>query len=343
MQRLLGIAASLALAPTAIVAGVETIQTSDGRIVGALESDVIVYQGVPFAAPPVGELRWRAPQPVKARQGVLAADSYKPQCMQVGSPLPTMPVEPVSEDCLYLNVWARARSENRKRPVMVYVHGGQFRRGSPSTPLYWGAELARTHDVVIINIAYRIGALGFLVHPELTAESEHRASGNYGLLDMIAALRWIKRNVDAFGGDPDNVTLFGQSAGAWAVNKLMISPLARGLFHRAIAQSGGDMGPTRTAEGLAVLVDAEKSGVAFAATLGARTIAELRRVPAEDIAASKFDGLPEIPHSNAALPIVDGYVIPGDTLTLYAAAQQAPVPLLLGLQRRGRLHDANAG
>ncbi len=320
----------LALAAAAAHSDTSVVSIDSGRVEGTTENGLSIYKGIPFAAPPVGNLRWRAPQPIPASRDVYKAAAFKPQCMQLGPPLPTMPVEPSSEDCLYLNVWAPATTSQTKRAVMVWIHGGQFRRGSPSTPLYWGDELARNHGVVVINISYRVGALGFLAHPELTAESDHRASGNYGLMDLIAALQWVQRNAAAFGGDPQNVTIFGQSAGAWAVNKLMISPLARGLFHRAIAQSGGDMGPSRTGEGLAILVDAEKSGVAFAETFGAHSIKELREVPGDKIVASTFDGVPEIPHSNAALPIVDGYVVPADTYSLYDAGKQANVPLLLG-------------
>lgn len=307
-----------------------TVAVESGRVQGVIENGVSIYKGIPFAAAPVGDLRWHPPQPVAPWRDVYKAVAFKPQCMQIGPPLPTMPEEPRSEDCLYLNVWAPARSSPARRAVMVWIHGGQFRRGSPSTPLYWGDELARNHDVVVINISYRLGALGFLAHPELTAESAHHVSGNYGLLDTIAALRWVQRNAAAFGGDPERITIFGQSAGAWVVNKLMISPLARGLFHAAIAQSGGDMGPTRTAEGMAILSDAEKSGIAFVETFGVRSIKQLRQVGADRIAASTFDGVPGIPHSDATLPIVDGYVIPEDTFTIYAAGKQANVPLLLG-------------
>lgn len=320
----------LALVATSTHADTNRIRLDGGWVEGVTEDGVSIYKGIPFAAPPVGDLRWRAPQPASAWKDVYEATSFKPQCMQLGPPLPSMPEEPTSEDCLYLNVWAPARASTAKRAVMVFIYGGQFRRGSPSTPLYWGDQLARNDDVIVINVSYRVGALGFLVHPELTAESEHHASGNYGLMDVIAALHWVQRNAAAFGGDPHRVTVFGHSAGAWVVNKLMISPLATDLFHAAIAESGGDMGPTRTGEGLAVLADAEKSGAAFAATFGAHSIAELRKVSAQQITASTFDGLPEIPHSNAALPIVDGYVIPSDTYSLYEAGKQAHVPLLLG-------------
>lgn len=264
------------------------VHTTRGLVQGVREADAVVYKGIPIAEPPVGDLRWRAPRPARQWQGVLATREYKPQCSQVGPPLPTMPVEPVSEDCLYLNLWVPAvAAKGTKLPVMVYLHGGAFRLGSPSTPLYHGHKLASTYQVITVNLAYRVGPIGLLVHPELSAESEHKVSGNYGLLDMIAGLRWARDNIESFGGDPGNITIFGQSAGAWAVNKLMISPPARGLFHAAIAQSGGDMGPTRTPEGMAILRDAEKSGVAFAATLGAHSISELRKVSAQAISSAR--------------------------------------------------------
>jgi para-nitrobenzyl esterase len=318
---LLTASAALSTAPVAKIEG--------GPIQGTIAGEVVVYRGVPFAALPVGDLRWRAPQPVQRWSGTLKANQYKPQCMQLGPPLPTMPVEPVSEDCLYLNIWAPAKPTSARRPVMVYLYGGHFDKGSASTPLYWGDGLAKK-GVIVVNVGYRVGALAFLAHPELTAESSQHASRNYGLLDTIAGLRWVHASIDAFGGDPDNVTIFGQSAGAWVINKLTISPLSRGLFHRAIAESGGDMGPAHTRDGMAVLRDAEKTGVAFASALGANSVADLRKIPAETIIELNFDGVPEIPNSNAKLPIVDGYAIPDDTYTLYSKGMQAHVPLLLG-------------
>jgi para-nitrobenzyl esterase len=307
-----------------------SVSIDTGRLAGVREGSIVAYQGIPFAQPPVGNLRWKPPQRAKRWTGTLNADTYKPQCMQLGPPLPTMPVEPNSEDCLYLNLWAPASQDESKRAVMVFLYGGTFRRGSASTPLYWGDQLSKSNGVIVVNLAYRLGPLGFLAHPELTAESSHHVSGNYGLLDMIAGLEWVQRNIAAFGGDPKNVTVFGQSAGAWALNKLMISPLAIGLFSKAIAESGGDMGPTRTAEGIAVLEDAEKTGAAFVTALGAKSIAELRQMSAEKIVAAQFKGLAGIPHSDGSLPIQDGYVIPGDTHELYAAGKQAKIPLLIG-------------
>jgi para-nitrobenzyl esterase len=328
---------SRSMPPAAAAAEAPTIRTDRGILQGVREGDITVYKGVPFTAPPVGELRWQAPQGDRPWYAVLRADQFKPQCMQTEPPLPNMPAEPVSEDCLYLNIWvpASAPTSNTKaataapaasastaaRPVMVFIHGGGFTSGSASTPLYWGGELSRRYGVIVVNLSYRVGALGFLAHPQLTAESNNHASGNYGLLDVIAGLRWIRRNIEAFGGDPDNVTIFGQSAGAWVVNNLMISPLAARLFHAAIAQSeGGDMAPAGSADGMALLEQAQRDGVGFARSLGAQSIAELRQIPADKIAAASFK----------SWPIVDGYVVPQDPYALYASGKQADVPLLLG-------------
>jgi para-nitrobenzyl esterase len=324
------VATALTLLSGAGCSSAEPVSIDTGLVSGVINGEIVTYRGIPFAEPPVGDLRWKPPQIAKRWNGTLKADAYRPQCMQLGPPLPTMPEESSSEDCLYLNLWAPLPHAGSRRPVMVYLYGGGFRRGSASTPLYWGGELAKNKGVIVVNLAYRLGPLGFLVHPELTAESPHHVAGNYGLLDMIAGLEWVQRNIAAFGGDPANVTVFGQSAGAWAINKLMISPLARGLFNKAIAESGGDMGPARTAEGIAVLSDAEKSGVAFATSLGARSIAELRRMPADKITAAPFSGLPEIPHYDGSGAVLDGYVIPADTYALYTAGRQADIPLLIG-------------
>ena len=324
------VATALTLLSGTGCSGAVPVSIDTGLVSGVSQGNIVTYKGIPFAEPPVGDLRWKPPRIAKRWKGTLKADTYKPQCMQLGPPLPTMPEEPRSEDCLYLNLWAPAPHGSSRRPVMVYLYGGGFRQGSASTPLYWGDELAKNNGVIVVNLAYRLGPLGFLVHPELTAESPHHAAGNYGLLDMIAGLEWVQRNIAAFGGDPANVTVFGQSAGAWAINKLMISPLARGLFNKAIAESSGDMGPARTAEGMAVLSDAEKSGIAFATSLGARSIAELRRMPADKITAASFSGLPEIAHYDGSGPVLDGYVIPADTFAVYSAGKQADIPLLIG-------------
>jgi para-nitrobenzyl esterase len=292
-----------------------TAKTGTGFVRGVLDENVIAYKGLPFATPPLGNLRWREPQPVNHWKGVLAANRFPSQCSQLGPPLSTMPEEPTSEDCLYLNLWTPAKHSNRKLPVMVFFYGGEFLRGSASTPLYASGGLPKATGIILVTLNYRVGALGFLAHPELSAESPHRVSGNYALLDAIAGLKWIQRNVSAFGGDPHRVTIFGQSAGSQLVSLLMISPPARGLFSAAIAESNANMGP-----GMLVLADAERSGAAFSESLGAKSLADLRKIPAEKITASPFE----------AWPNVDGYVIPDETYSLYARGRQAPVPLLLG-------------
>ena len=203
-----------------------------------------------LAAPPVGELRWKAPQPVRDWRGALECKSWPASAMQA-KPVPLMmwteefiaPPEPLSEDCLYLNVWTPAKSAKERVPVLVWIYGGGFNGGATSFPVHDGARLAK-RGVVLVSVAYRVGVLGFYAHPELSAESPQHASGNYGLLDMIASLQWIQRNIAAFGGDPQRVTIFGESAGGIAVSMLSASPLARGLFHGAISQSGGSFGPS---------------------------------------------------------------------------------------------------
>jgi para-nitrobenzyl esterase len=308
----------------------KTQRLDSGLVQGVVDDNIAVYKGIPFASPPLGNLRWKPPQPPQHWKGVLKADQFPSQCSQLGPPLPTMPEEPTSEDCLYLNVWAPRRPEKANRPVMVFFYGGGFRHGSASTPLYASGGLPKSTGVVLVTVNYRVGPLGFLAHPELTAESPHHVSGNYALLDAIAGLQWVRRNIATMGGDPTNVTVFGQSAGSYLVNKLMISPLAKGLYQRAIAESGADMGPIRTDKGMGVLGEAEQGGIAFAKSFGVGSIAELRNLPADKITASEFPGLPKVYGTNQALPIVDGYVIPDDPYTLYARGRQAPVPLLLG-------------
>jgi len=277
---------ALLLVCAAAQADVSAITTDAGAVRGVLEDGAVVYKGIPFAEPPLANLRWKEPQAVKPWKGVRNASEFPPQCSQLGPPLPTMPEEPTSEDCLYLNLWTPESKTETKRPVMVYFYGGQFRRGSASTPLYASGGLTKATGVILVTVNYRVGPLGFLTHPELSAESPHRVSGNYALMDAIAALKWVRANVGAFGGDADNVTIFGQSAGSLLVHYLMISPPARGLFHRVIAQSNADLGPMSTAEGMALLKDTEAAGVAFARSLGATSLAELRRIPAQTISAS---------------------------------------------------------
>jgi len=303
-----------------------TAKVEQGRLQGAKEESLTVYRGIPFAAPPVGELRWRAPQPAARWEGVRRADKFAPECVQGnfgagsgGGQAPAM-----SEDCLYLNVWTPAKSASERIPVLVWIYGGGFNGGATSIPTYSGVVLAQK-GVVLVSIAYRVGALGFLAHPELSAESAEHVSGNYGLFDMIAALQWIKKNIAAFGGDPNKVTIFGESAGGIAVSMLCASPLATGLFEGAISESGGSFGPPRRAgqpgENMRLLADAERDGMEFARTAGATSIAELRKMPAEKLLAAT---------RGLAWPNIDGWVIPSDQYTLYEKKQYNDTPILIG-------------
>jgi para-nitrobenzyl esterase len=309
--------ATLALASPAGAA----VRTSDGLLEGVRQGDVLVYEGVPFAAPPVGDLRWRPPQPVKPWSGVRKADAAGPGCVQT-TPPPTSPGRggAYSEDCLYLNVWRPAKASG-PLPVMVWFYGGGFSGGSAAWDLFDASALAR-HGVMVITFNYRLGALGFLALPELTRESPHHASGNYGYMDAIAALKWVQRNAAALGGDPRRVTLFGQSAGAIMISDLVISPEARGLFSGAIGESGGDFSPPDTAVGgPKTLAPAEKLGADYAAKLGGPTLEALRKLPAERFLPSPPD----------ARPIVDGWIVPTGAAEAFAAGRQTDVPMLIGV------------
>jgi para-nitrobenzyl esterase len=295
------------------------VMTECGRVQGVAEPGLAVYKGIPFAAPPVGDLRWRAPQPAAKWEGVRQAIEFAPDPYQGDGK------GNVSEDCLYLNIWTPAKAATDKVPVLVWIYGGGFSFGSTSTPVHNGEHLARK-GVVLVTINYRVGPLGFLAHPELSAESPHHVSGNFGLLDQIAALRWVKRNIAAFGGDPDKVTIFGESAGGISVSMLCASPEAKGLFRGAISQSGGSFGPSRPTtypgENMKPLTEAEQAGVAFSKRAGATSIAELRK-----IAPGK---LPPGWGSGSAWPIIDGWVVPDDQYKLYEAGKYNDVAILVG-------------
>ncbi len=304
------------------------VRISTGLILGTTDkNEVTAYLGIPFAAPPVGELRWRPPQAAARWEGIRKADHFGASCMQnePGSRLPWteefMTQGAVSEDCLFLNVWTPAESVNEKHPVMVYFYGGGFNEGSSSVAVYNGAELARK-GVVVVTPNYRVGPLGFLVHPELTKESPHHSSGNYGLLDQIAALEWVQKNIAAFGGDPNRVTIFGQSAGAISVADLMRSPLAKGLFARAIAESGPGLFPENLHGGGETLEQREQQGLKYAGAKGAHSLAELRALPASEffIATPGTTGAPSV----SAFPVTDGWV-----LTAQHPAHEAP--LMVGM------------
>jgi para-nitrobenzyl esterase len=300
----------------------EPIQVTGGSVTGTptiqWTPGVRLYRGIPYAAAPVGDLRWRAPQPVVPWTGVKAADHFGAACMQ-----PSTDTEGnawreglgiTSEDCLFVNVWTPAQSAEAHLPVVVFVHGGGNMRGAASENQYDGAYFAKK-GVVFVNFNYRMNVFGFLAHPELTSESEHHSSGNYALLDQIAALKWVQDNIAKFGGDPGNVMVFGHSAGSSNVSSLLASPLAHGLFQRALLQSGVNIAKGTT------LADAEKNGASYAASLGAKSIADLRKMPAEDLIKS-------LPRQNGA--IVDGWVLPQDVYSTFAAGKQNDVPLIVG-------------
>ncbi|MBC2778926.1 carboxylesterase family protein [Parasphingopyxis marina] len=308
------------------------VETSLGRVSGVGEEGLAVFRGIPFAAPPVGSNRWRAPQPAQPWPGVRVATEFAPAC-----PQPDQRESAVferhslrqSEDCLYLNIWTPAEAPDARLPVMVWIYGGGFNNGATSLPTYSGENLA-ARDVIVVSIAYRIGAFGFLAHPALTTEASDGSSGNYGLLDMIAALQWVNENIAGFGGDPNNVTIFGESAGGIAVSILAASPPARGLFQRAISQSGGSFAPPRTAnEGgsnVPTLVVAEAHGERLFETLGVDTLAEARAVPVEAILDAVGPAIP----GNLFWPVLDGVVIPDDQYELYADGAFNDTPILVG-------------
>lgn len=296
------------------------VKIEGGIIQGTVTDDLIIYKGIPFASPPVGDLRWKAPQPVEKWEGVKQTVQFAPAPMQGGNP-----ASGKSEDCLYLNVWAPSKTPKEKLPVLVWIYGGGFSFGSTSDPVHNGEHLARK-GVVLVSIAYRVGQLGFLAHPELSAENPNKVSGNYGLLDQIEGLKWIRNNIAAFGGDPKKVTIFGESAGGISVSMLCASPLAKGLIHGAISQSGGSFGPTRPTtypgENMKTLEQAEQAGLEYANRVGAASIADLRKLDA--------DKLPMGMGMGSAWPIVDGYVIPDDQFKLYEAGKYNDIPVLIG-------------
>src|SRR5688572_1801277 len=311
------VAAVLVLAPCAASAALEDpVKLDTGLVAGTAGSSasVRVYKGIPFAAPPTGSLRWRPPQPPSAWSGVRDASKFGPRCMQGQGAGPD-----VSEDCLSLNVWTAAASAAERRPVIVWSYGGSLRSGAGSQPQYDGEALARK-GVVLITYNYRLGMFGFFSHPELTQESPQKASGNYGLLDLIAVLEWVQRNATAFGGDPTRVTIMGESAGASLVACLVASPRAAGLFHRAIAQSTGCTGTSRIGAPLTTLAGAEAEGVKMAAAMGAPSLAALRAMSADDI----------LRRGQGARVIVDGWTITGDWFATLAQGRQNKVDILIG-------------
>ncbi|MDE3213022.1 MAG: carboxylesterase family protein [Bacteroidota bacterium] len=301
------------------------VKVEGGRVEGYRDgSGLLIFKGIPFAAPPVGALRWKAPQPVIPWQGIRKCTAFGPSPMQP-APAPfymwssefLIPKAPISEDCLYLNVWTGAHASKDKRPVLVWIYGGGFSSGGSGVPIYDGAAYAK-RGVVFVSINYRVGIFGFLALPELDRESPDHVSGNYGLLDQIAALRWVKKNITAFGGDPDNVTIAGQSAGSMSVNCLVASPLARGLFNKAIAESGANF--TGGGFGIPSLQDKEKAQENIESHLKASSLADLREISADSLL--KVGG--------GWGPNIDGYVLPEPIARIFEQGRENKVPLLTG-------------
>lgn len=313
----------LALTLPSSAAGPDRARTVSGVVVGAAEDNgVRAFRGIPFAAPPVGALRWKPPQPAKNWAGARPAEKFGPRCMQ-------RPVfgdmgfrsDGMGEDCLYLNVWTPAQSAKDRLPVLVYFYGGGYMAGDGSEPRYDGETMAKK-GIVALTVNYRLGVFGFFAHPELTKESPHHASGNQGLLDQAAALAWVQQNIAAFGGDPKHVTIAGESAGSTSVSAQMASPLSKGLIAGAIGESGALINPTLAP---VPLDKAEATGTAFAAFVSAADLKALRAMPAD--ALLEATGKPQAPRFGST---VDGYFLPKTPAEIFAAGEQAQVPLLAG-------------
>lgn len=319
--------AALSFVPSA-AAQIREAAVTGGNVAGVLTDGIVSFKGIPFAAAPVGPLRWKAPQAVKPWTGVKEASAFGASCMQDPNFAKIFAAPPaIGEDCLYLNVWTPAKSAGDRLPVMVWIYGGGFIGGMTSAPAYDGTRLAEK-GVVLVSVAYRLGAFGFLAHPELSRESG-KGSGNYGLQDLIAGLQWVKANIAKFGGDPARVTIFGESAGGIAVSMLAASPAAKGLFQRAISESGGSFGPPRFGneggQNVPPLKVAEASGQSFLAKVGATDIKSAREVPADKLQAAVGPGL-----QGGFWPVFDGDVLPGDQYELYQAKRFNDTPVLIG-------------
>ena len=315
MNRSILIAAAVFALGTAHAAIDDPVHLDAGMVSGAAtsSSDVRVFKGVPFAAPPVGDLRWRAPKPAAHWDGVRKADQFSPTCMQGSG-------NASSEDCLYLNVWTGAKTAGDKRPVMVWIYGGGYNTGSGSQAMYDGEALAKK-GAVVVTLNYRLGVFGFFSYPELTKESDRRGAANFGIMDSIAALQWVQKNIAAFGGDPKRVTIFGESAGAGAVANLMTVPQAKGLFERAIGDSSA--WSTANVKRLDTLAEAEQAGTKYADGLGAKSLAQLRAKPALEV----------LKGGRGVGPVVDGWLIPEDPGRVFAEGKQTQVPVITGSNR----------
>lgn len=299
-----------------------TVKTENGVIKGINDSGVLIFKGIPFAQPPVNGLRWKAPKPVLNWQDTLVADHFGPRCMQ--RPLfgdMVFRSNGMSEDCLYLNIWTPAKTGKEKLPVLVYFYGGGYMAGDGSEPRYQGESMARNKGIISITVNYRLGVFGFLSHPALTAESPYHGSGDYGLMDQSQALKWVKKNIEVFGGDPDKITIAGESAGSISVSAQMASPLSKGLFRAAIGESGSLLG----ALSVQPLARGEQVGTRFQKMTGAQSLKEMRDIPADSLLAVM--GQREAPR----FPVtVDGYFLPKSPEKIFAAGEQAQVPLLVG-------------
>jgi para-nitrobenzyl esterase len=321
MRRVLLALAIACLAGSAQSADTPTVTIPQGTLAGTSEDGVVVFKDIPFAAPPVGELRWRAPQPAPGWSGTRDASQFGPICPQAArKDMPDLLKK--SEDCLTLNVWGAEPSAAAKRPVMVWIYGGAFVQGGSAYPIYDGTDLTK-RGVVVVSINYRLGYLGFFAHPALAREHPSEPVANYGLMDQIAALKWVRANIARFGGDPDNVTIFGESAGGVSVNDLVTSPAARGLFARAISESGLGLLPTPTLE------RAQSAATDFAARMGASgddkaVLAKLRGLSAEQIVADQSANVRTLE------PVIDGKIVPEDVSTAYAKGDIAKVTYLAG-------------
>lgn len=331
------------LSLTAQVSDPLVVKTDKGEVRGTLTTDgqVRAFKGIPFAAPPVGDLRWQPPQPAASWTGVREAKQFGYHCLQSGTARDRVFDDPgANEDCLTLNVWTPVHAKKGSLPVMVWIYGGGFRGGASSETRQHGEVLAR-RNVVLVSLNYRLGIFGFFVHPELTAESPHHASGNYGLMDQNAALIWVQKNIANFGGDPHNVTIFGQSAGSLSVSALMASPLSRDRFQKAIGESGAEFGTFETKP----LEPLEQADVNFAqGAFATSNLADLRKIPAEELLNRMLTYTKESHSAVSFWPNVDGWFLPETVPQIYAKGQQAHIPLLAGWnadEQRGSVIMAN--
>ncbi len=336
-KKAFSLVATLFAASALSAAGADVVKIDSGSVKGVDDGSVIAFKGIPFAAAPVGDLRWRPPQPVHPWTGVRSAAEYGSDCMQLPFPGDAAPLgTPPAEDCLVMNVWTPSHASGGKLPVMVWIYGGGFVNGGSSPAVYDGTPFAK-HGLVFVSFNYRVGRFGFFAHPALTKESPAGPLGNYGYMDQVAALEWVKRNVSAFGGDPTNVTLFGESAGGGSVLTLMTSPLSRGLFQKAIVESGGGrrgLFPERhVGEDAPGAPSGESVGMAFAKSVGitgegAAALAALRKLPAEAVVAGLNMATMMTPTYPG--PMIDGKLVVETPEEAFLAGRQMKIPVIIG-------------